>query len=80
MMALKVHSETDFPIECRDYDDAMVLLKRRNSGDGVKKGAEAYAGLSSADRIDAMRAKDEGHLNAAQIKRRMTTRKNGRVY
>ncbi|KAL3800860.1 hypothetical protein HJC23_001697 [Cyclotella cryptica] len=80
MMALKVHTESDFPVECRDYYDAMVLLKRRNSGSGVKKEADAYAGMSSGDRIDAMRAKDEGHLNSAQIKRRMTTRKNGRLY
>ena len=31
-------------------------------------------------RADAMRAKDEGHLNAAQIKRRMTTRNKGRWF
>ncbi len=79
MMALKVHSENDFPIECRDYDDAVVLLRRRNSSE-VKKGVGAYDGMSSGDRVDAMRAKDEGHLNSAQIKRRMTTRKNGRFY
>jgi hypothetical protein len=40
----------------------------------------AYDGMTSGDRVDAMRAKDEGHLNSAQIKRRMTTRKNGRFY
>ncbi|KAL7483863.1 hypothetical protein ACHAW6_014206 [Cyclotella cf. meneghiniana] len=79
MMALKVHSENDFPIECRDYDDAVVLLRRRNSSE-VKKVVGAYDGMSSGDRVDAMRAKDEGHLNSAQIKRRMTTRKNGRFY
>ena len=79
MMALKVHSENDFPIECRDYDDAVVLLRRRNSSE-VKKVVGAYDGMSSGDRVDARRAKDEGHLNSAQIKRRMTTRKNGRFY
>ncbi|ACI64294.1 predicted protein [Thalassiosira pseudonana CCMP1335] len=75
MVASKVHSESEFPMECREYTDAVLILKRHNS---LK--SETYAGMSPGDAIDAMRAKDEGHLNSAQIKRRMTTRKNGRFY
>ena len=72
-LALKVKHTSDYPLECHDYEDAMILLRRHNS-----KGKEdAYAGMSPGDRIDAMRAKDEGHLSGAQIKRRMTTRNKG---
>mmetsp|Transcript_957 Transcript_957/g.1947 ORF Transcript_957/g.1947 Transcript_957/m.1947 type:complete len:93 (-) Transcript_957:265-543(-) len=73
MMATKVHSESEFPVECKQYNDAVSLLKRHSS-------AKIYAGMSPGDACDARRAKDEGHLNNAQIKRRMTTKKNGRFY
>jgi len=75
MIAIKVQSESEFPVECKQYDDAVSLLKRHSSG-----GRNPYAGMSPGEAIDAMRAKDEGHLNSAQIKRRMTTKKNGRFY
>eukprot|EP00956_Cyclotella_meneghiniana_P025998 scaffold55409_cov79-Cyclotella_meneghiniana.AAC.3 len=72
-LALKVHRASDYPHQCHEYEDAMILLRRHNSKD-------AYAGMSPGDRADAMRAKDEGHLNSAQIKRRMTTRNKGRWF
>mmetsp|Transcript_5823 Transcript_5823/g.10658 ORF Transcript_5823/g.10658 Transcript_5823/m.10658 type:complete len:106 (+) Transcript_5823:230-547(+) len=75
MLATKVYSESEFPVECKQYDDAVSLLKRHNSTKNA-----AYNGMSPGEAIDAMRAKDEGHMNSAQIKRRMTTTKNGRFY
>ena len=75
MIAMKVKSESDFPAKCKQYNDAVKLLKRHDS-----KRSEAYIGMSPGEAIDAMRAKEEGHLNSAQIKRRMTTRRNGRFY
>lgn len=77
MIAARVHSESDFPADCKQYSDAVSLLKRHSSG---KNTENPYAGMAPGDAIDAMRAKDEGHLNGAQIKRRMTTKKNGRFY
>ena len=74
LLATKVHSEAEFPVECKQYDDAVSILRRHSSA------RAAYAGMSPGDAIDAMRAKDEGHLNGAQIKRRMTTKSNGRFY
>jgi len=72
-IAAHATSESDFPAECKKYKDAVALLKRHNSNN-------PYAGMSPGDAVDAMRAKSEGRMNSAQIKRRMTTRKNGRTY
>ena len=74
MIATKVHSESEFPVECRQYNDAVSLFKRHSSVKNV------YAGLSPGEAIDAMRAKDAGIRNNAQIKRRMTSKKNGRFF
>ncbi|KAL7499544.1 hypothetical protein ACHAWT_009080 [Skeletonema menzelii] len=74
MIATKVQ-ESDFPADCKQFGDAVSILKRHNSSK-----TNPYAGMSPLDAIDAKRAKDEGHLNNAQIKRRMTTKKNGRFY
>lgn len=74
-IATKVHSEKEFPVECKQYNDAVSLFKRHTTA-----AKNIYAGMSPADAIDAMRARDEGHLNGAQIKRRMTGTKNGRFY
>jgi hypothetical protein len=71
-IASKVNSESEFPVECMQYYDAVTILKQGNSN--------PYAGMSPGEAIDAKRAKFEGHLNSAQIKRRMTTRKNGRFF
>mmetsp|Transcript_22565 Transcript_22565/g.48862 ORF Transcript_22565/g.48862 Transcript_22565/m.48862 type:complete len:94 (-) Transcript_22565:284-565(-) len=73
-IATKVHLESEFPVECKQYIDAVSLFKRHSSA------KNAYAGMSPGEAIDAMRAKDEGHLNSAQIIRRMTSKKNGRFY
>jgi len=72
LIAAKVHSESEFPVECRQYNDAVSLLERRGSARNI-----VYAGMSPGEAFDAMRAKDEGNVNSAQIKRRMTTKKNG---
>mmetsp|Transcript_5822 Transcript_5822/g.9004 ORF Transcript_5822/g.9004 Transcript_5822/m.9004 type:complete len:106 (-) Transcript_5822:170-487(-) len=72
-IAAKVQ-ESDFPVECKQFGDAVSILKRHNSSNNP------YSGMSPMDAADAKRAKDEGHLNNAQIKRRMTTKKNGRFY
>mmetsp|Transcript_22445 Transcript_22445/g.36938 ORF Transcript_22445/g.36938 Transcript_22445/m.36938 type:complete len:107 (+) Transcript_22445:97-417(+) len=74
MIATKVQ-ESDFPADCKQFGDAVSILKRHNTSN-----TNPYAGMSPLDAIDAKRAKDEGHLNNAQIKRRMTTKKNGRFY
>lgn len=75
MIAAKVQ-ESDFPADCKQFGDAVSILKRHNSSSNTNP----YAGMSPLDAIDAKRAKEEGHLNNAQIKRRMTTKKNGRFY
>jgi len=72
-IASRATSESDFPAECMKYKDAVALFKRHNSNN-------PYAGMSPGEAVDAMRAKSEGRMNSAQIKRRMTTRKNGRTY
>ena len=71
MLSEKVHDYSEVPAICKHYK---ALFKERH----VTR--NAYVGMSPGEAIDAMRAKDEGHLNSAQIKRRMTERKNGRVY
>jgi len=71
-IASKVNSESEFPVECMQYNDAVTILKQSSSN--------PYAGMSPGEAIDAKRAKFEGHMNSAQIKRRMTTRKNGRFF
>lgn len=72
-IATKVNSESEFPVECMKYNDAVSLFKTHSQ-------SNPYAGMSPGEAIDAKRAKSEGHLNSAQIKRRMTTRKNGRFF
>lgn len=74
MIAAKVQ-ESEFPADCRQFSDAVSILKRHNSTND-----NPYVGLSPGEAIDAKRAKAEGHLNNAQITRRMTTKKNGRFY
>jgi len=74
MIAAKVQ-ESDFPADCKQFGDAISILKRHNSVSN-----NPYIGMSPLDAADAKRAKDEGHLNNAQITRRMTTKKNGRFY
>ena len=86
MLAAKLQTENEFPAglqdfihqfpDCKQYNDAVSVFKRRDTS----KSSAAYEGMSPGDAIDAMRARDEGHLNSAQIKRRMTGKKNGRVY
>ncbi|KAL9181926.1 hypothetical protein ACHAXT_012269 [Thalassiosira profunda] len=76
-IAARVMTEAEFPVECKQYSDAVTLFRHHRS---LARSGDAYAGMSPGDRTDAMRAKDEGHLNSAQIKRRMTTKKNGRFY
>lgn len=75
MIATKVQ-ESDFPADCKQFGDAVSILKRHNANSSQNP----YAGMSPFDAADAKRAKNEGHLNNAQIKRRMTTKKNGRFY
>ena len=72
-IAARATSESEFPAECKKYKDAVALFKRHNN-------SNPYAGMPPGDAVDAMRAKSEGRMNSAQIKRRMTTRKNGRTY
>lgn len=86
MLAAQLQTENEFPAglqdfihqfpECKQYNDAVSVFKRQDTS----KSSAAYEGMSPGDAIDAMRARDEGHLNSAQIKRRMTGKKNGRVY
>jgi len=81
LIATKVHKESDFPVDCKQYEDSVKLFQKHSAL--FKQSAttsNAYAGLSPGDRVDAMRAKEEGHLNNAQIKRRMTEKKNRRIY
>lgn len=37
MIALKLHSRSDFPVECMKYEDAATILHEKN---------EAYVGMS----------------------------------
>ncbi|KAL7523684.1 hypothetical protein ACHAWF_000623 [Thalassiosira exigua] len=74
MIAAKVHSVSEFPAECKRYGDFVSGPKMDSTLKNI------YADMSPGEAIDAKRAKDEGHLNNAQIKRSMTTKKNGRFF
>ena len=81
LIATKIQAESDFPVECKQYKDCFKLFQKHSAlFKGSATTSSAYAGLSPGDAIDARRSKEEGHLNNAQIKRRMTEKKNRRIY
>jgi len=72
----KAFQDSPLPLECERYDEIKVAMQRRNTD--PKSQDAIYAGMSHGDRVNAVLAREQGHLNHHQIQRRMTTstRKN----
>ena len=87
-IAAKVESKEHIPFECKQYYEKAQAARAgspKPGGDHVHTPitptrVNKYEGLSPHDAIDAKRAKAEGHLNEAQMIRRMTTRNNSRRF
>jgi hypothetical protein len=64
--------ELQIPSECKQYQCIRdtLTLKRRETEMAV-----AFAGMPSGQALSAMAARERGHLNPNQIKRRYTNRK-----
>lgn len=81
VIAAKVESKEHIPIECKQYHEkAQAARASSPKPGGVAPRVSKYEGLSPHDAIDAKRAKAAGHLNEAQMIRRMTTRNNSRRF
>mmetsp|Transcript_15773 Transcript_15773/g.36333 ORF Transcript_15773/g.36333 Transcript_15773/m.36333 type:complete len:123 (+) Transcript_15773:146-514(+) len=87
VIAAKVESKEHIPIECKQYHEkAQAARASSPKPGGVTRDVRdvphvsKYEGLSPHDAIDAKRAKAAGHLNEAQMIRRMTTRNNSRRF
>ena len=69
----KYSTNFQLPTECTKYPNVNNKFESlKQSVD--KEEAAAFVGLSPADARNAQVARRQGHLNEAQIKRRMTTR------
>ena len=69
----KYSTNFQLPTECKQYPD--VNNKFESMKQSVdREEAAAFVGMSPADARNAQVARRQGHLNEAQIKRRMTSR------
>ena len=78
-IAAKVESKERIPIECKQYHEPVATPSSPKPG-GDTHVPNKYEGMSPHDAIDAKRAKAEGHLNEAQMIRRMTTRNKAKRF
>lgn len=69
----KICPETPLPTECKQFEDVKLMMQRKNSNRSNQ--AVAFAGMAPGEAAAAMAARDKGHLNHAQIQRRLTTSK-----
>ena len=69
----KVCPDSPLPPECEQYQDVKVALQRKNSNKSDH--AIAFQGMPAGEAAAAMAARERGHLNHAQIQRRLTTGK-----
>lgn len=67
----------DVPEQCKEFSSIKALLKKRESN---HDDTIAFAGLSPGEIAAARAARQQGHLNPAQIQRRMTNRGSTRVW
>lgn len=67
----KVTPDSPLPNECNKFPTVVKTLQRRNSNRSDQ--AKAFAGMSPGDMAAAMAARERGHLNHAQVQRRLTT-------
>jgi hypothetical protein len=70
----KVCPDSPLPNDCKQFDDVVVALQRKNSNRDSQ--AIAFAGMPAGEAASAMAARDRGQLHHAQIQRRMTTGKS----
>jgi len=74
-IADKINKASDLPIECRSFNSVVSNLQRRDSKNDSKGDmAKAFEGMTPGEMAAAMSARKSGHLNPAQIQRRMTHR------
>jgi len=67
----------DIPEECKEFSNIRAILAKRESN---HQDTIAFAGLSPGEVAAARAARKQGHLNPAQIQRRMTNRGSTRVW
>lgn len=87
-IAAKVESKEHIPIECKQYHEPVATPSSPKPGGdthvpnmpNMPNTPNKYEGMSPHDAIDAKRAKAEGHLNEAQMIRRMTTRNKAKRF
>jgi len=69
----KVCPDSPLPRECEQFQEVKVALQRKNSNKDSH--AIAFQGMSPGEAAAAASARERGHLNNAQIQRRMTNSK-----
>ena len=82
-IASKVSRAAELPYECRSFTNLLANVQRRDSKNDTKaQMAKAFEGMSAGEMEAAMSARKHGHLNPAQIQRRMTHRgkKDARIW
>lgn len=67
----------DIPEECKEFPNIRAILAKRESN---HHDTIAFAGLPPGEIAAAKAARQQGHLNPAQIQRRMTNRGSTRVW
>lgn len=67
----KMCVDSTIPPECSKFPTILSDVKRRNSD--RHNHAIAFAGMSPGEQAAAMKARESGRLNDAQIKRRLTS-------
>ena len=72
-LVAKVTPDSPLPKDCQKFPTVIKKLQRRNSD--RSNHAKAFAGMSPGDMAAAMSARERGHLNHAQIQRRLTSRR-----
>eukprot|EP01083_Nonionella_stella_P015685 43893_1 len=79
-IANKVNRAAELPVECRSFSNLLANIQRRD--DTKAQMAKAFEGMSAGEMEAAMSARKQGHLNPAQIQRRMTHRskKDNRIW
>ena len=70
----KVCPDFPLPASCKQFDQIVVALERRNSN--KSNHAIAFQGMSPGEASNAMAARERGSLSHAQIQRRMTSNKH----
>jgi hypothetical protein len=72
-MVANVCPNSPLPAACNQYEEVKIALQRKNSNRSSH--ALAFQGMSPGEAAAAMAARERGHLNHAQIQRRLTTSK-----